>query len=50
MKIDYLKTNSRFKNLDKVLVDFDENHFSSFAISILEPHKLEESLVPVFRV
>jgi len=32
MKIDYLKINSRFKNLDRVEINFDENHLMTVVV------------------
>jgi phospholipid/cholesterol/gamma-HCH transport system ATP-binding protein len=32
MKIDYLKINSRFKNLDQIIIDFDEQHLMTVIV------------------
>lgn len=51
MKIDYLKINSRFKNLDQVKIDFDEQHLMTVAVGWNGSGKSNviEALVSIFR-
>lgn len=51
MKIDYLKINSRFKNLDNVTVDFDEHHLMTVIVGWNGAGKSNvlEALVAIFR-
>lgn len=51
MKIDYLKINSRFKNLDNVKIDFDEDHLMTVIVGWNGAGKSNvlEALVAIFR-
>jgi predicted ATPase len=51
MKIDYLKINSRFKNLDHIEVNLDENHLMTVVVGWNGAGKsnLLEALVAIFR-
>ena len=51
MKIDYLKINSRFKNLEKICIDFDENHLMTVIVGWNGAGKSNvlEALVAIFR-
>lgn len=51
MKIDYLRIRSRFKNLEDVLVDFDENHLMTVVVGSNGSGKsnILEALVSIFR-
>lgn len=51
MKIDYLKINSRFKNLDQVTVDFDQDHLMTVVVGWNGAGKSNvlEALVAIFR-
>ena len=51
MKIDYLKINSRFKNLDHIEVNFDENHLMTVVVGWNGAGKSNvlEALVAIFR-
>jgi len=51
MKIDYLKINSPFKNLDQIVVDFDENHLMTVIVGWNGSGKSNvlEALVAIFR-
>lgn len=51
MKIDYLKINSRFKNLDQITVNFDENQLTTVVVGWNGAGKSNviEALVAIFR-
>lgn len=51
MKIDYLHINSRFKNLDQVRIDFDENELMTVVVGVNGSGKSNvlEALVSIFR-
>ena len=51
MKIDYLQINSRFKNLDQVKINFDENELMSVVVGWNGAGKSNvlEALVSIFR-
>lgn len=51
MKIDYLQINSRFKNLDQVRIEFDENELMTVVVGLNGSGKSNvlEALVSIFR-
>lgn len=51
MKIDYLKINSRFKNLDKITINFDESQLTTVVVGWNGAGKSNviEALVAIFR-
>ena len=51
MKIDYLQINSRFKNLDQVRINFDENELMTVVVGWNGAGKSNviEALVSIFR-
>ncbi len=51
MKIDYLKINSRFKNLDQITIDFDDQHLMTVIVGWNGAGKsnILEALVVIFR-